>query len=48
MYHSVLVNSTAQLYSIKSELTFLAGSNPIHGVSEIWDGDISGSCPGWK
>ena len=35
----VVVITTAQLYSTKPELTFCAGSNPAHGVSEIWDGD---------
>ena len=35
----VVVITTAQLHSIKSELRFCAGSNPARGVSEIRDGE---------
>ena len=37
--HGVVVTPTAQLYSIKPELKFCAGSNPAHGVSEICDSE---------
>ena len=35
----VVVITTAQLHSTKSELRFCAGSNPARGVSEICDGE---------
>ena len=35
----VVVITTAQLHSTKSELRFCAGSNPGRGVSEIRDGE---------
>ena len=35
----VVVITTAQLHSTKPELRFCAGSNPVHGVSEIRDGE---------
>ena len=35
----VVVITTAQLHSTKSELRFCAGSNPARGVSEIRDGE---------
>ena len=35
----VVVITTAQLHSTKPELMFCAGSNPAHGVLEIYDGD---------
>ena len=37
--HGVVVITTAQLHSTKSELRFCAGSNPARGVSEIRDGE---------
>ena len=40
----VVVSTTAQLHSTKSELMFCAGSNPACGVSV----SISGNGPGWK
>ena len=33
--HGVVVITTAQLHSTKTELRFCAGSNPARGVSEI-------------
>ena len=38
-YGGVVVITTAQLHSTKTELRFCAGSNPAHGVSEICDGE---------
>ena len=35
----VVIITTAQLHSTKPELRFCAGSNPVHGVSEIRDGE---------
>ena len=35
----IVVITTAQLNSTKSELSFCAGSNPARGVSEIHDGE---------
>ena len=35
----VVVITTAQLHSTKSELRFCAGSNPACGVLEICDGE---------
>ena len=35
----VVVITTAQLHSSKPELRLCAGSNPVHGVSEIRDGE---------
>ena len=35
----VVVFTTAQIYSTKSELKFYAGSNPAHGASKICDGE---------
>ena len=35
----VVVITTAQLHSTKSELRFCAGSNPARGVSEIRNGE---------
>ena len=35
----VVVITTAQLHATKSELRFCAGSNPVRGVSEIYDGE---------
>ena len=37
--HSVVVITTAQLYSTKSELRFCTESNPAHGVSKIRSGE---------
>ena len=34
----VVIITTAELHSTKSELRFCAGSNPARGVSEIGDG----------
>ena len=36
--NSLLIITTAQLNSTKSELKFYAGSNPDRGVSEVCDG----------
>ena len=33
----VVIITTAQLHSAKSKLRFYSGSNPVQGVSEIWD-----------
>ena len=38
-HRSVVVITTAQLHSTKSEPRFCAGSNPARGVSEIRDGE---------
>ena len=38
-WHDVVVITTAQLHSTKSELRFRAGSNPARGVSEICNGE---------
>ena len=38
-YCCVVVITTAQLHSTKSELRFCAGSNSACGVSRIWDGE---------
>ena len=38
-YRGVVVITTAQLNSTKSEFRFCAGSNPARGVSEIRDGE---------
>ena len=35
----VVITTTAQYYSTKSELRFCTGSNPARGVSEIHDGE---------
>ena len=35
----LVVITTAQLHSTKSELRFCAGSNPVCGVSEICDSE---------
>ena len=40
----VVVITTAQLHSTKSELRFCAGSNPARGVSEISDGEDLWQC----
>ena len=37
--HGVVVITTTQLHSTKSELRFCTVSNPAHGVSEIHDGE---------
>ena len=37
--NGVVVITTAQLHSTKSELRFCTGSNPACGVSEIRDGE---------
>ena len=39
MCHGAVVITTAQLHSTKPELSFCTGSNPAHGMSEIWDGE---------
>ena len=38
-HHVVVVITTAQLYSTKSELRFGASSNPAHGVLKICNGE---------
>ena len=38
-HRGVVVITTAQLHSTKSELRFCAGSSPARGVSEIRDGE---------
>ena len=38
-HHGVVVITTAQLHSTKSELRFCTGSNPARSVSEIRDGE---------
>ena len=38
-HHGVVVITTAQLHSTKSELRFCTGSNPARGMSEIHDGE---------
>ena len=37
--HGVVVIATAQLHSTKPEAWFCTGSNPVHGMSEIRDGE---------
>ena len=44
----VVVIHTAQLYSMKPELRFCAGSNPARGVLEIHNVRISDKGPSWK
>ena len=39
LWFSLVVITSAQLHSTKSELRFCAGSNPARGVSEIRDGE---------
>ena len=39
-YRGVMVITTVQLHSTKSELRFCAGSNPACGVSEIHHGEV--------
>ena len=39
IFFGVVVIITAQLHSTKPELRFCAGSNPVHGLSEIRDGE---------
>ena len=39
MLYGVVVITTAQLHSLKFELRFCSGSNPIRSVSEIRDGE---------
>ena len=41
----VVVVTTAQVHSTKSELRFSADLNPDRGMSEIGDGENG---PGWK
>ena len=38
-HHGVVVITTAQPRSTKSELGFCTGSNPACGVSEVYDGE---------
>ena len=38
-HHGVVVITTAQLHSTKSELRFCTGSNPARSMSEIHDGE---------
>ena len=35
----VAVITTTQIHSAKPEFSFCAGSNPVRGVSEIYDGE---------
>ena len=39
LHRGVVVITTGQLHSAKSELRFCAGSNPAGGMSEICDGE---------
>ena len=39
LVHGVVVITTAELHSTKPELRFCAGSNPVHGMLEIRNGE---------